>query len=169
MSLTTDINAEVASHVINPKNYGKLDDANAIGIAKDVASSAYVIMYLNIENNILSEVKFATSGNQDTIALGSMLSEMIQEDSLDNIDKAVTALEEQVKQGYNALPSPQIHGEEVEAISTAELDNASMVLSAYRAALRHYQRAKEGIIEDDFTINISKTCPYSQSDCIITS
>ena len=169
MSLTTDINAEVASHVINPKNYGKLDDANAIGIAKDVASSAYVIMYLNIEDTILREVKFATSGNQDTIALGSMLSEMIQEDNLDNIDKAVAQLEKQVKQGYNALPSPQVNGEEVEAISTVELDNASMVLSAYRAALRHFERAKEGIVEDDFTINISKMCPYSQSDCIITS
>ena len=167
MSIPSQLEDEIALHVMNPKNYGVLKDANAVGMAKDPASSAYIIMYLSIEENIIDDVKFATSGNQDTNALGSMLSEMILKDTLVNVDIAVKKLEDDVKSAYTNLPSPEIQGEEVQAISTAELDNANMVLSSYRAALRHYERKAEGIVEESFTINISKMCPYSQSDCAI--
>jgi len=172
LSLTQELESEVASHVVNPKNYGVIENADGVGVAKDAATSAYIIMYLQINEDIISDVKFSTSGNQDTNALGSMLSEMILGDTLSNVDSAVQKLEDDVKTAYNNLPTPKVdtskeEGEQVEAISTVELDNASMVLTSYRAALRHFQRKQEGIKEDNFTMNISKMCPYSQSDCVV--
>jgi len=40
-----------------------------------------------------------------------------------------------------------------------------MVLTAFRAAMRHYDRKQEGIEEEYFEMSISKTCPYSSGDC----
>ena len=40
-----------------------------------------------------------------------------------------------------------------------------MVLTSFRAAMRHYERKLEGIEEEHFEMSIAKTCPYSMTDC----
>ena len=170
MAESEDYTQEIASHVMNPKNYGELKDADGVGVGIDNATKAYVVMYINHDNETINKVNYATSGSQDTIALGSMLSEMIEGDTITNVLTAVTQLEKDLDAAYAAVEAPEVdtskpEGQQVSQVSTAQQDSANMVLTAFRAAMRHIERKKEGIEEDRFTMNIAKRCPYSNTDC----
>lgn len=170
MSEKKELEAEIGKHLMQPENYGELADANGIGVGIDHATKIYVIMYLQREDTTILDTKFATNGTQDTMILGSLLTEMIKGDTVANAIESVAALESELKESYASLPAPKIdtskpEGEQVERISTEHQDNANMVLTAFRAAMRHYERRREGIEEDQFTMGISKVCPYSTTEC----
>jgi nitrogen fixation NifU-like protein len=170
MPMQDEITQEITSHFINPKNYGDLADADGIGIGQDNATKTYVIMYINHDGETINQVRYATSGSQNTITLGSMLCEMIEGDTIDNVNIAVTQLEKDVQDAYTLAEKPEIDmskpaEERVKAISTEQQDSANMVLTAFRAAMRHIERKKEGIEEEHFSMNIAKMCPYSSTDC----
>lgn len=173
MTAHEDYSQEIASHLMNPQNYGVLEDADGIGVGVDNATQAYVIIYLNHNGTIIEDVRFATNSSQDTITLGSMLTEMIKEDTLSNALAEVEKLERDLQASYAAIETPAIdmskpEEERVQRISTEHQDSANMVLTAFRAAIRHIERKKEGIIEEKFSMNIAKHCPYSNSDCHFT-
>ncbi len=173
MTAHEDYSQEIASHLMNPQNYGVLEDADGIGVGVDNATQAYVIIYLNHNGTIIEDVRFATNSSQDTITLGSMLTEMIKEDTLSNALAEVEKLERDLQASYAAIETPAIdmskpEEERVQRISTEHQDSANMVLTAFRAAIRHIERKKEGIIEEKFSMNITKHCPYSNSDCHFT-
>ncbi len=173
MTAHEDYSQEIASHLMNPQNYGVLEDADGIGVGVDNATQAYVIIYLNHNGTIIEDVRFATNSSQDTITLGSMLTEMIREDTLSNALAEVEKLERDLQASYAAIETPAIdmskpEEERVQRISTEHQDSANMVLTAFRAAIRHIERKKEGIIEEKFSMNIAKHCPYSNSDCHFT-
>ena len=173
MTAHEDYSQEIASHLMNPQNYGVLEDADGIGVGVDNATQAYVIIYLKHNGTIIEDVRFATNSSQDTITLGSMLTEMIKEDTLGNALAEVEKLERDLQASYAAIETPAIdmskpEEERVQRISTEHQDSANMVLTAFRAAMRHIERKKEGIIEEKFSMNIAKHCPYSNSDCHFT-
>ncbi len=173
MTAHEDYSQEIASHLMNPQNYGVLEDADGIGVGVDNATQAYVIIYLKHNGTIIEDVRFATNSSQDTITLGSMLTEMIKEDTLSNALAEVEKLERDLQASYAAIETPAIdmskpEEERVQRISTEHQDSANMVLTAFRAAIRHIERKKEGIIEEKFSMNIAKHCPYSNSDCHFT-
>ncbi len=173
MTAHEDYSQEIASHLMNPQNYGVLEDADGIGVGVDNATQAYVIIYLKHNGTIIEDVRFATNSSQDTITLGSMLTEMIREDTLSNALAEVEKLERDLQASYAAIETPAIdmskpEEERVQRISTEHQDSANMVLTAFRAAMRHIERKKEGIIEEKFSMNIAKHCPYSNSDCHFT-
>ena len=169
MSSENTIDQEIVDHVMNPKNYGELPGADGVGVGVDKATEEYVLFYLNLDDGIITDATFATSGSQDVVALGSMLTEMIKGDSVENVLETVSGLEAEVAELYTQhkpkVDMTKEEGKQVEAISTKEQDGASMVLTAFRAAMRHIERKKEGIEEDKFFMNIKKRCPYSSSDC----
>ncbi len=170
MATQDDYTQEIASHLMNPKNYGELPGADGVGVGVDNATKAYVIMYVNHDDETITDVMYATSGSQDTIALGSMLCEMIEGDTIANVLLAVKGLEKDVQDAYAAVEAPEIdmskpENERVKQVSTEQQDSANMVLTAFRAAMRHIDRKKEGIEEEQFSMSIAKMCPYSNTDC----
>ena len=165
-----NLEAEIGKHMLQPENYGKIDDADGVGVGVEQSSKVYVIMYIKRDAHIISDVKFNTNGTEDTTTLGSLLTEMIKGDSIDNILETVTQLEKDVQKSYLNLPAPEVdtskpEGEQVKEISTEHQDSANMVLTAFRAAMRHYERKLGGVEEKLFEMNIEKTCPYSSGDC----
>ncbi len=173
MSAQEDYTQEITSHLMNPQNYGVLEDADGIGVGLDNATQAYVIMYIKHNNQTIEDVRFATNGSQDTITLGSMLTEMIKGDHIRNVLIEVSQLEKDLQASYMAIETPEIdmakpEEERVQRLSTEHQDSANMVLTAFRAAMRHIERKKEGIVEEKFSMNIAKHCPYSNTDCHFT-
>ncbi len=165
------MDAEIGKHLMQPENYGKLDDANGIGVGLDKATNSYVIMYIRRDVNLLLDVKFGTNvASQDASTLGSILTEMIKGEKISEVLEIVTNLEKDLDDAYASLPTPKVdmskpEGEQVERISTEHQDCANMVLTSFRAAMRHYERKLEGIQENHFEMSIAKTCPYSMTDC----
>jgi nitrogen fixation NifU-like protein len=165
-----DLKSEIGKHMLQPENYGKLDDADAIGIGVEQSTRAYVFIYIKRDEKTILDIKFHTNGTEDAITLGSLFTNMIKGDEISNILATVLKLEQDVQESYINLPTPKVdtskpEGEQVEKISTEHLDSANMVLTAFRAAMRHYERKLEGIEENLFEMNIAKTCPYSSNDC----
>ncbi len=165
-----ELESEIGVHLMQPKNYGKLEDANGVGVGVDKATSGYVIFYLKIEDGVISDVRHGTNGSQDAATLGSILSEMIKGDTLSNTLIEVAKLERDLQDAYASVEAPKVdttkpEGEQVERISTESQDSANMVLTSFRAAVRHYERRLEGIDEEHFEMSIVKTCPYSLTDC----
>jgi len=164
------LQVEIGRHYIQPENYGLLDNANAVGIGKESASQSHVIMYLQLNKTHIIDVKFSSNATQDVNTLGSIFTEMIKGDEIEGALKTASLLEVELEEAYKQLPQPKVNlskpeGEQVEYISTEYQDSANMVLSAFRAAIRHYERQNEGIKEPYFETNIKKSCPYSGTDC----
>lgn len=170
MNEEKELQAEIGKHLMQPENYGKIEDATCVGVGIDHATKSYVIMYIKRDNNSIVDVKFGTNGNQDTTTLGSIFTEMIKGETIESALEITSALEKDLKDSYAAIPAPKVdttkpEGEQVEAISTEHQDSANMVLTAFRAAMRHYERVVGGIEEEQFEMSIVKTCPYSTTEC----
>jgi len=166
-----ELEAEIGRHMMQPENYGKLEDADAVGIGIDKATQTYVIMYIKRDSSHILDAKFGTnSATQDAATLGSLLTEMIKGDEIVNVLVTVLGLEQDLQEAYANIEPPKVdtskpEGEQVEHISTDHQDSANMVLTAFRAAMRHFDRKQEGIEEEHFEMSIAKTCPYSSGDC----
>ena len=170
MTEQEDYSEEVASHIMEPKNYGEIIDADGVGVGVDNATQSYVIIYIKADDAYINEINYATNGSHDAVVLGSMLTEMLKGDKISNALAEVEQLEKGLDEAYANVEAPEVdtskpEGEQVKQISTEQQDSANMVLTAFRAAMRHIERKKEGIEEESFTMNIAKKCPYSSTDC----
>jgi len=139
-----ELGVEIGRHLMQPENYGKLDDANCTGVAVDHGGKSYVIMYIKRDENKVLDVMFGSTASQDISTLGSIFTEMIKGDKFENIEQTIAGLEEDIKTIQN--PTNQ--------------DEANMVILAYRAAMRHYERQQEGIEEEQFEMSLVKILSY---------
>ena len=51
---------KVIEHYTNPRNVGKIDDASGIGEVGNPVCGDIMKMYIKVENNIITDVKFKT-------------------------------------------------------------------------------------------------------------
>lgn len=165
-----ELKAEIGRHLMQPENYGRIEDADCIGVGIDHATKSYVTVYIKMDGKSIIDVKFATNGTQDTTTLGSIFTDMIKGVTVGEAQDIASELERELQESYASLPAPKVDmskplGEQVERISTESQDSANMVLTAFRAAIRHYDRRAGGIEEEHFEMSISKTCPYSTTEC----
>ena len=65
MALYTDT---VMDHFMNPRNVGSIDDASGVGEVGNAKCGDIMKMYLQIEDGIISDVKFETFGCGSAIA-----------------------------------------------------------------------------------------------------
>jgi len=73
-----DIDNEIIEHMANPKNYGTLDNANAIGIGENPDNGERVIIYLLVleednESPFIEDIKFQAVGCMTTVVAGSII------------------------------------------------------------------------------------------------
>ncbi|MBQ3935359.1 MAG: iron-sulfur cluster assembly scaffold protein, partial [Clostridia bacterium] len=91
MALYSD---KVMDHFRNPRNVGIIEDADGIGEVGNAKCGDIMKMYLKIENDIITDVKFETFGCGSAIASSSMATEMIKgkpvSEALKLTNKAVT-------------------------------------------------------------------------------
>ena len=70
--------AKVMDHFENPRNLGKMEDADGIGEVGNAKCGDIMKIYLKIEDGIIKDVKFNTFGCASAIATSSMATEMIK-------------------------------------------------------------------------------------------
>jgi nitrogen fixation protein NifU and related proteins len=64
-------------HFNSPRNYGRIETPDRVGIAGTPGLGPYVAFYLRLAGDVISEARFQTHGCGVSIACGSMLTEMI--------------------------------------------------------------------------------------------
>ena len=97
---------KVMDHFENPRNVGKLDDANAIGEVGNAVCGDIMKIYMKIENGIIEDVSFKTFGCGAAIATSSMATELVKGKS---IDEALALTNKAVMDALGGLPPAKIH------------------------------------------------------------
>ncbi len=141
------MNKEVLEHLMYPHNYGKLDDANATGVAVDEQSGEYVILYLMLDGETITDVRFATNGCQDTVVVGSMFTDMIKERDAAYAQKAIEKV-------YEKLGS---------TITDKQRICADMVFTSLVAALKNYENLQNGKTEEAHILKMKESCETEES------
>ena len=67
---------------MNPRNVGKIDDADGVGEVGNAKCGDIMKIYIKVDTNIITDVKFNTFGCGSAIASSSMATEMITGKSL---------------------------------------------------------------------------------------
>ncbi|HFU74848.1 MAG TPA: iron-sulfur cluster assembly scaffold protein [Arcobacter sp.] len=74
---------EILEHMMDPKNYGKMENPTCVGMGVDTKTGEFVLIYLDLENDIIKDVKHMCNACQDTVIAGSLFTEMIKGESID--------------------------------------------------------------------------------------
>lgn len=137
---------KVMEHFANPRNVGEIADADGIGEVGNPKCGDIMKMYLKIDKNIISDVKFKTFGCGAAIATSSMATELIKGKS---INDALKVTNKTVMEALGGLPPRKVHC-------------SVLAKEAIRAALADYY-TKKGI-DPKPIIGEIKNCCYKNTD-----
>ena len=96
----------VMDHFRNPRNVGRIENADGIGEVGNAKCGDIMKIYLKINNDIIEDVKFETFGCGSAIASSSMATELIKGKS---INEAVELSNKAVIEALGGLPPVKVH------------------------------------------------------------
>ncbi|MDE6691510.1 MAG: Fe-S cluster assembly scaffold protein NifU [Clostridia bacterium] len=97
---------KVMDHFTNPRNVGKLDDADGIGEVGNAKCGDIMKIYIKVRDNVIVDVKFNTFGCGSAIASSSMATEMIKGKP---ISEALELTNKAVAEALDGLPAHKLH------------------------------------------------------------
>ena len=103
MALYSD---KVMDHFRNPRNVGVIEDADGVGEAGNPVCGDIMKIYLKIDDDVISDVKFETFGCGSAIASSSMATELIKGKP---VEEAATLTNKAVTEALDGLPIHKLH------------------------------------------------------------
>ena len=103
MALYSD---KVMDHFLKPRNLGTIEDADGIGEVGNAKCGDIMKMYLKIDDDIITDVKFETFGCASAIASSSMATELIKGAS---VEDAMQLTNKAVAEALDGLPAYKMH------------------------------------------------------------
>ena len=97
---------KVMDHFKNPRNVGIIEDADGVGEVGNAKCGDIMKIYLKIENDIITDVKFNTFGCGSAIASSSMATELIMGKPL---SEALELTNKAVAEALDGLPAHKLH------------------------------------------------------------
>ncbi len=97
---------KVLDHYRNPRNVGKINDADIIGEAGSLACGDSLKLYIKLDGNIVKDAKFQTFGCGSAVASSSILTEMIIGKTLDEVKKITN---KDIADELDGLPEEKMH------------------------------------------------------------
>ena len=96
----------VMDHFRNPRNVGVIDDADGVGEVGNAKCGDIMTMYLKIDGETISDVKFETFGCGSAIASSSMATELIKGKP---VSEALQLTNKAVAEALDGLPAHKLH------------------------------------------------------------
>lgn len=97
---------KVMDHFANPRNVGEIIDADGIGEVGNAKCGDIMKVYLKIDDDIITDVKFKTFGCGAAIATSSIATEMIMGRT---VKEALELSNKAVIEALGGLPAQKIH------------------------------------------------------------
>lgn len=138
----------VMDHFANPRNVGKMEDADGVGEVGNAKCGDIMKMYLKIDGDRITDVKFNTFGCGAAIATSSMATELIKGKT---IEEALKLTNKAVIEALDGLPPAKVHC-------------SVLAEEAVKAALADYFTRK-GMTPPEETRIGDKCCSHCESSC----
>ena len=103
MALYSD---KVMDHFLKPRNVGVIEDADGVGEVGNAKCGDIMKMYLKIDDDIITDVKFETFGCASAIASSSMATELIKGQK---VEDALALTNKAVAEALDGLPAHKLH------------------------------------------------------------
>lgn len=97
---------KVMDHFQNPRNVGKMEDADGIGEVGNARCGDIMRMYIKVREGCIADVSFITFGCGSAIATSSMATELIKGAT---IEEALKLSNKAVVEALDGLPTSKIH------------------------------------------------------------
>lgn len=118
---------KVWDHFEHPRNVGELESPSGSGTVGNAKCGDIMKMDIQVEDGIITDVKFKTFGCGAAIATSSMATEMVKGKS---IEEALTLTNKAVMEALDGLPPVKIHC-------------SLLAEEAIHAAIEDYQKKQE--------------------------
>jgi nitrogen fixation NifU-like protein len=97
---------KVIQTFMNPKNVGKIDDADGMGKVGNPQCGDIMQIFIKVKDNIITDIKFLTLGCAAAIATSSITTEMVKGKT---IDEALKITNKDVMSALGGLPPEKLH------------------------------------------------------------
>ena len=133
---------EYIDHMMNPRNYGEMENYSGKGIGKNPNNNELVELYLLVDDKqVIQDIKFQAIGCMSTAVTGSIFTDIVK--------------------GENLAEADDVADEFLKKVETAPIEQracAEMVAKAFMAAEVNYHHRQEGKEEKEYTLLISEDC-----------
>jgi len=97
---------KVMDHFRNPRNMGRMEDADGIGKVGNPVCGDVMWIYIKVKNNRIVDVSFETFGCAAAIATSSMATELIKGKT---VEEALEITNKAVAEALDGLPPIKLH------------------------------------------------------------
>jgi len=97
---------KVMDHFMNPRNVGEIENPSGVGTVGNPKCGDIMKIYLDIEDNIIKDVKFKTFGCGAAVATSSMATELVKGKT---IEEAMKITNKAVMEALDGLPPVKVH------------------------------------------------------------
>ena len=97
---------KVMDHFRNPRNVGVIENADGVGEVGNAKCGDIMKMYLKIDDEVITDVKFETFGCGSAIASSSMATELIKGKP---VEEAMQLTNKAVAEALDGLPDYKMH------------------------------------------------------------
>ena len=97
---------QVMDHFMNPRNVGEIPDASGTGTVGNAKCGDIMKMDIQVENGVITDVKFKTFGCGAAIATSSMATEMVKGK---RVAEALQLTNKAVAEALDGLPPVKMH------------------------------------------------------------
>lgn len=140
---------KVIDHYTNPRNVGEIKNADGIGKVGNPVCGDIMKIYLKIDNNVITDVKFKTFGCGAAIATSSVTTELVKGKTL---EEALNLSNKTVIDELDGLPPAKIHC-------------SVLAEEAIKAAIADYY-TKQGINKEEIVLKCNVkgcSCPHNNN------
>ena len=97
---------QVMDHFMNPRNVGEIEDASGVGTVGNAKCGDIMRIYIKVENDVITDVKFKTFGCGAAIATSSKATEIVKGMTLEEAEKVTNRM---VMEALGGLPPVKVH------------------------------------------------------------
>ncbi|NMA84286.1 MAG: Fe-S cluster assembly scaffold protein NifU [Epulopiscium sp.] len=97
---------KVMDHFMNPRNMGEIEGASGVGTVGNAKCGDIMRMYIQVENDIITDVKFKTFGCGAAVATSSAATELVKGKT---VKEALTITNKSVVEALEGLPPVKVH------------------------------------------------------------
>ena len=97
---------QVMDHFMNPRNMGEMENPSGVGTVGNAKCGDIMRIYIRVEDDVITDVKFKTFGCGAAIATSSKATELVKGRTL---DEALKITNKMVMDALGGLPPVKVH------------------------------------------------------------